>query len=85
MPLKVTAPKKQSEDLSESVSVSQTSTSNSPKSLPSSNTGKVNQFESPQKNNTSVIAYVHQLPLPRQNKKNTMDYSTLVLQAEDST
>ena len=32
-----------------------------------------------------MIAYVHELSPPRRNKKNTMKYSTLVLQAEDST
>ena len=82
---KVKNPKKQSHDLSESVSVSQTSTRNSPRSLPSSSSGNVNQFAARQKNNTSVIAYLHQLSPPRRNEKNTMDYSTLLLQTEDST
>ena len=84
-PQKVKNPKKQSQDLTESVSVSQTSTRNTPRTLPSSSSGNVNQFASPQKNNTSMIAYVHQLSPPRRNKKNTMDYSTLLLQTEDTT
>ena len=82
---KVKNPKNQSQHLPESVSVSQTSTRNTPRTLPSSSSGNVNQFASPQKNNTSMIAYVHQLSPPRRNKKNTMDYSTLLLQTEDTT
>ena len=83
MPPKVKAAKKHLQDRSESVSASQTSTSDSLNSLPSSPSGKVNQFASLPKNNTSMIAYVRQLSL--QTKKNTMDYSNLALQADDST
>ena len=61
MPPKVKAAKKHLQDRSESVSASQTSTSDSLNSLPSSPLCKVNQFASLPKNNTSMIAYVRQL------------------------